>query len=165
VGISTTVIGGAIVLSPSGLKPAVDDISGRLRVYALSSLLVLPWLFGAVGSLANQRFFNAEDIDGRGLTVGSARARVLSAILQNTLEQVVLALSVHVCCSLLLPFAWLPAVPASAMLFALGRALFCRGYARGAPGRALGFGLTFYPTVTMFCLAAGTSIRTQCQIG
>jgi hypothetical protein len=32
-------------------------------------------------------------------------------------------------------------------LFLLGRVLFIGGYRKGAGGRALGFGLTFYPTL------------------
>ena len=35
------------------------------------------------------------------------------------------------------------------MLFALGRILFAAGYRRGAPGRALGFALTFYGTAAL----------------
>ena len=48
-----------------------------------------------------------------------------------------------------MPPAQLAVIPAAAVLFALGRLLFWRGYAGGAPSRALGFGLTFYPTALM----------------
>jgi uncharacterized membrane protein YecN with MAPEG domain len=41
------------------------------------------------------------------------------------------------------------------MLFFLGRVLFWQGYVRGAPARALGFALTFYPTVAMLVVAVG----------
>ncbi len=36
----------------------------------------------------------------------------------------------------------------------LGRALFWRGYEGGAPGGALGFGLTFYPTMLLLLACA-----------
>ena len=48
---------------------------------------------------------------------------------------------------------WLAAIPAAAVLFTLGRILFAAGYRRGAPGRALGFALTFYSTVALAVLA------------
>jgi hypothetical protein len=35
-------------------------------------------------------------------------------------------------------------------MFGLGRLLFLLFYARGAPARALGFTLTFYPTVGLY---------------
>ncbi len=43
---------------------------------------------------------------------------------------------------------------ALAILFCIGRALFWAGYGRGAGGRALGFALTFYPTIAAFGLSA-----------
>jgi uncharacterized membrane protein YecN with MAPEG domain len=43
-------------------------------------------------------------------------------------------------------------------VFFVGRILFWRGYARGAPARALGFALTFYPSVAMILLILGRSI-------
>ena len=54
-----------------------------------------------------------------------------------------------------MPLAWQAAVPAAVILFVVGRALFWRGYASGAPGRALGFALTFYPQVVMLVVIAG----------
>ncbi len=46
----------------------------------------------------------------------------------------------------------------AAVLFAVGRVLFWRGYARGAPGRAMGFGLTFYPSVALLALLVLTTL-------
>jgi len=43
----------------------------------------------------------------------------------------------------------------AAILFVFGRILFWRGYARGAPARALGFALTFYPTLAMLLTIGG----------
>jgi len=54
-----------------------------------------------------------------------------------------------------MPASWQAVIPAAAILFFIGRVLFWRGYARGAPGRALGFALTFYPTVAMLLLIVG----------
>ncbi len=144
-------LSGALWFSPDLLVPA-DDLKARLAFVATCDLLVVFWLLIAVGSLARHRFFSPEDIDGGGLTEATEAARIRQALLQNTLEQVVLALAVHLTGAVLLPTAWLPVLPAAAILFALGRFLFWRGYRRGAAARALGFGLTFYPTILLFLL-------------
>lgn len=44
------------------------------------------------------------------------------------------------------------------MLFSIGRWLFAAGYARGAGARALGFALTFYPTVAALLVALYRSL-------
>jgi hypothetical protein len=49
---------------------------------------------------------------------------------------------------------WLGSIVVAALLFMAGRVLFARGYVRGAPGRALGFGLTAYPTFGMLATVA-----------
>jgi uncharacterized MAPEG superfamily protein len=56
---------------------------------------------------------------------------------------------VHLVWAGVMPRAFQAAVPVAAMLFVIGRVLFWRGYAAGAPHRALGFALTFYPQVAM----------------
>jgi L-asparagine transporter-like permease len=43
-------------------------------------------------------------------------------------------------------YSWLRSIVIAALLFVTGRALFACGYRRGAPRRAMGFGLTAYPT-------------------
>jgi len=50
-----------------------------------------------------------------------------------------------------MPQVWQGVALAAAMLFLRGRALFWRGYARGAPVHALGFALTFYPSDRFDC--------------
>jgi uncharacterized membrane protein YecN with MAPEG domain len=111
-----------------------------------------------IGLLARHRFFTPDDIDGGGLTKGTPQAHLLQSTLQNTLEQTVLAMSAHSIWGAAMPETWQPAVPAAAVLFVVGRILFWRGYQRGAPSRALGFGLTFYPTVALVLLICGTFI-------
>jgi len=55
------------------------------------------------------------------------------------------------------PAPFLPVVPAAAVMFLVGRVSFFAGYAKGAPSRAYGFALTFYPTVVLlvFLLVLG----------
>jgi hypothetical protein len=53
-----------------------------------------------------------------------------------------------------LPHGWLAVIPAAALLFVISRILFTVGYQRGAGGRALGFGLTAYPTFGLLITTA-----------
>jgi hypothetical protein len=116
--------------------------------------------------VANYRFSSPEDIDGSGLTVGTSRVLVLRAILQNTLEQAVLAIVAYAIWAAIMPLTWLRAIPIAALLFVAGRILFARGYERGAPGRAMGFGLTAYPTFGMLVtLALLLALRTLRWLG
>ena len=117
--------------------------------------LVLACLAINIGLLARHRFFTPDDIDGGGLTPGTAPAHLLQSTLQNTLEQSVLALGVHAIWASVMPQAWQAAVPAAVMLFVIGRVLFWRGYASGAAARALGFAMTFYPQVVMLVVIMG----------
>jgi len=102
--------------------------------------------------LARHRFFTPEDIDGGGLTGGSERAEMLQATLQNTLEKSVFAVLVHLVWMVTTPVAWAFTVPIAVILFVVGRILFMRGYGGGAPSRAVGFTLTFYPSFLMLAI-------------
>ncbi len=139
----------AIILAPDAFLPD-DETALSAILHALRwDALVVVWLAASIAALARHRFFNPSDIDGGGLTEGTSTAKVLQSMLQNTLEQVVLALATHLLWAAVMPWRWQAAIPVAVMLFFLGRALFWRGYGHGAPARALGFALTFYPTVVM----------------
>ena len=97
-------------------------------------------------------------IDGGGLSRGSEAANVLQSTLQNTLEQSVLAVLVHLAWSVLLPATWISAIPAAVILFLCGRVLFLRGYRGGAASRAIGFALTFYPSVLMLVVVVVAAV-------
>jgi len=131
----------------------------RATVAAWSLVLPAFALFVCIARLAKHRFFTPEDIHGSALTSGSEKAKLLQALLQNTLEQSCLALPVYIATSLVAPAPLLPVVPAAAVMFLFGRLFFFAGYAKGAPARAYGFGLTFYPTVLLllFLVALGVA--------
>lgn len=129
--------------------PEPAPLELRLQLLAWSLLLPISMLVVCVGRLANHRFDTPEDIHGSGLTTGTERAKLLQALLQNTLEQCVLALAIYLAGALLLPAQLLGWIPAAATMFLIGRLCFFIGYHKGAPGRAFGFGLTFYPTVIL----------------
>lgn len=139
---------GAAAWHPAVLLPS-DNTVARIAFAIKWELLPVLCLVAAVGRLARHRFFTREDIDGGGLSPGTQRAQMLQSILQNTLEQTVLASLAYLIWAVVMPHAWLASIPAAAALFVLGRLLFSRGYERGAAARALGFALTFYPTVLM----------------
>lgn len=143
---------GAVFLVPAQVLP-VDDPGTRLTWAVAWALLPILSLMICVMRVANHRFATPEDIDGSGLTGGTARVLVLRAILQNTLEQAVLACASYLIWAATMPHSWIGAIPAAAILFVAGRILFARGYERGAPGRALGFGLTAYPTFAMLIVS------------
>lgn len=153
-GLAITIV--ALALAMHGvLTPLMPGADSSLDFALKWDTLVIACLAINIGMLARHRFFTPDDIDGGGLTAGTSKAHLLQSMLQNTLEQAVLALGVHLCFAAVMPRAWQAAVPVAAMLFVIGRVLFWRGYASGAPHRALGFALTFYPQVVMLLAIAG----------
>jgi hypothetical protein len=141
-------LGAGIIFIPTSL--ALDSSTADRLAYALKTeILVIFWLIYCIGKLGNHRFNTPEDIDGGGLTTGTGKAKILQAVLQNTLEQTVLAIVVHMIWAVVMPITWITGVLAAAILFSLGRLLFIRGYSGGASARALGFALTFYPSIIM----------------
>ena len=58
-----------------------------------------------------------------------------------------------------MPVSWMSAIPAAVILFLCGRVLFVRGYRGGAPSRAVGFALTYYPSVLMLIFVVGAAVR------
>ena len=151
--LTIVVLGTGIAFIPVSLTPD-SSMADRLAYALKADILVIFWLFYCVGKLGNHRFRTPEDIDGGGLTAGTEQAKILQAVLQNTLEQTVFAISVHMIWAVVVPVTWISGTLAAAILFSLGRFLFIRGYAGGAPSRALGFALTFYPSILMLLVAA-----------
>jgi hypothetical protein len=145
-----TVVGlcGVSLLLPLDMLP-LDEPGARIAWALKWALLPVLVLMVAIMRVANHRFYTPADIDGSGLTDGTPEVRVLRAVVQNTLEQALLAVAAYAIWAVVMPYSWLRLIPIAALLFVAGRVLFARGYARGAPGRATGFGLTAYPTFGM----------------
>jgi len=156
--ITVAVIVGAILAAPMVLSPEAT-IAERLSFALWADVVIALWLGISIALLARHRFFTPEDIDGGGLTRGSETASVLQATLQNTLEQTVLAVLVHLMWATLMPVSWVSAIPAAVVLFLCGRLLFLLGYRGGAPSRALGFALTYYPSVLMLVIVVVAAVR------
>ena len=154
-GACITVIALVVALFAGPVTVSLNAAVGERIAFALKAdLFVVLWLAVSIGQLARHRFFTPEDIDGGGLTHGTDKTRILQSTLQNTLEQTVLAVLVHVIWAATMPASWATAIPAAVILFIVGRILFTRGYSGGASSRALGFALTFYPSVAMLVVIA-----------
>lgn len=122
------------------------------KVKAVATLIPSFFIIVCIARLAKHRFFTAQDIDGSGLTQGTDKAKQLQAILQNTLEQSVIAIGVYYASLSVASPAINGSVLGCLLAFSLGRLLFIKGYSKGAVGRALGFTLTFYPTIVLAVL-------------
>src|SRR5919106_141472 len=144
--------GAPLLLPVSPLPP--DEPGARMAWAVQWALLPVLTLMVAVARVGNHRFYTPEDIDGSGLTSGMPQVQVLRAVLENTLEQTVLAIAAYVLWAIVMPRSWLWSIAMAALFFAAGRLLFARGYIRGAAGRAMGFGLTAYPTFGMLVTVA-----------
>jgi len=150
-GMALAVVVTVIALVPAYLlsKSGADHV--RLSAPEASALAVLALVF-CIGGIARKRFFHADVIGGAAFDKPGSAVAIDKAVLQNTLEQTVLAV---IACNGLaaeLPMLAPVLLPVLVSLFLIGRILFIAGYAKGAGGRAFGFALTFYPTVAAYAI-------------
>ena len=136
---------GALLVPP--VVPALPRLEDRLAFALRCDLFIVAWLAAGIAAVARGRFFSVDDIQGSGFGASSPRIAVASAVLQNTLEQVVLAVIAHLVLASMLRGREMVVVPLLVVLFCAGRLAFWVGYRRGVGSRALGFALTFYPSV------------------
>jgi hypothetical protein len=104
----------------------VSRASLDFRVELLAASVMAPALslFVCIARLANHRFFTPADINGSALTDGTARAKLLQALLQNTLEQAALAVPVYLSFSFVCTARFLGIIPAAAACFLPGALRF-----------------------------------------
>lgn len=138
---------------PAQLLGATPSPGARLAFALRADVFVLLWPLAMTARIAQQRFFSPQDIDGSGLSSASQAVAVNRAVLENTVEQTLLAVGAHLALAVSIAADHLLLVPILVGTFALGRALFWFGYARGAGGRSFGFAATFYPTVAAYIFA------------
>ena len=125
--------------------PHGDDQVSRLAFAARWLLLPGLALFAGIAVVAKLRFFVPDAMDG----ARDSQSRLLEITLrynQNTLEQTVLAAIAWAGLALTLPHQMLTLIPAMAIVFIVGRLLFWIGYLITPVARALGLGLSAYPT-------------------
>jgi uncharacterized membrane protein YecN with MAPEG domain len=133
------------------VQPATD--ADRLAFVFRCEMATGFVLWAMIARVGAMRYFSPQDIGGVGRGAEGLRIAQARAALQNTVEQSVLALIVHVALALALPPNRMAFVVALVCLFVCGRVAFWIGYPKGAAARAFGFALTFYPTI-MALLAA-----------
>jgi hypothetical protein len=102
--------------------------------------------------------FFADAIDGA-RTSQSRLIEITLRYIQNTLEQIVLAAIAWAGLAPNLPHAMLTLIPSMAIVFIAGRALFWIGYLIAPAARALGMGLSAYPTFAAFIWLASRMLR------
>src|ERR671918_1827787 len=107
--------GAPLLLPVSPLPP--DEPGARMAWAVQWALLPVLTLMVAVARVGNQRFYTPEDIDGSGLTSGTPRIQVLRAVLQNTLEQTVLAAAAYTIWAVVMPRRWSWSIAMAALFF------------------------------------------------
>ena len=144
------VAAGATIAALAGAY-VLGGIGFSVSAPAASALAALALVF-SIGRIAQKRFFDTASIAGAAYDTPGSEVAIDRAVLQNSLEQVVLAALVYNALSVVNAQVAAALLPVLVVLFLVGRILFIHGYRHGVTGRALGFGLTFYPTVVTYIL-------------
>ena len=158
--VALCIVGLGSYMNPFGYSETIEPIN-KMHDALLCSLIPVFFLAVSIARLAKHRFFTPEDIDGGGLSIGTTEAKLLQSLLQNTIEQTLLASLVYCSWAAVMPPTWLSTVPIAAIAFGVGRILFFVGYNRGAPARAIGFTLSFYPSIIMLFTIIGVLLWRQ----
>lgn len=135
-----------------GVNEAMD-FGERMTFVLKLNLLLLLWLAGCVRAVSSKRFYSPADIRGSAFGPPSPAIAVRAAILQNSLEQIVLFFGATLILAALMRGNELVLAPFLVGIFLLGRITFAVGYAQGASGRAFGMALTAAPIIVSFGLA------------
>jgi hypothetical protein len=101
-----------------------------------------------IARLAQRRFFDDSAIDGAAFPEGSA-GQIDQRVLQNTVEQMVLALAIWPAAAVILQADGPGVIAALGFGLAVARIAFWVGYHLSPPLRAFGFAASFYPTVAV----------------
>ncbi len=126
--------------------PGGIETSWRLAYALKCEVFAALCLLAGVARIANRRFFIPDAIGGG----AEPSIEIDQRYLQNTLEQLVLAIVAHLGLVTIIAPESIRAVAILVMLFVIGRVAFWVGYHRSGPARAFGFATTFYPTVGVY---------------
>ena len=130
----------------------VGTVNVNLPIFTYTWTLALAFLFPGlflaliIARLAQRRFFDTSIIDGEPFAPGSG-ADIDARVLQNTIEQLVLALALWPVTGYVLAADGPGVVMCLGVGFLFARMFFWLGYHISAPLRAFGFAATFYPTL------------------
>lgn len=135
-----------------GLSPEIGERIGfTLKV----GILMFLWLAGCVGAVSRGRFYSPADIRGSAFSRPNPAIAVRAAVLQNSLEQTVLAFGAQLTLAAVLRGTELVLVPLLVALFMVGRIAFALGYAKRASGRASGMALTGASIIASYGIVVG----------
>lgn len=137
-----------------GLGPVVET-ADRIAFALKADLPIFLWLAGCVRSVSKARFYSPDDIRGSAYAPPGPALAVRVAVLQNSLEQTVLAVGAHLILATVLRGPELRIIPVLVGLYLVGRVTFAIGYARRPTGRAFGMAVTGLSTLVGYLLAAG----------
>ncbi len=130
-------------LVPVGPQSMVERLGFALKLECASLLLYVV----SILRVAIQRGSDEKAVLGQ-RSGGSASTEIAIRVLNNTTEQLLLAVPSHLVLSLLLPQEKFGILVGLVSLWLTGRSLFIMGYTAEHPmGREIGFQLTFIPTV------------------
>lgn len=128
-------------------------IGDRVAFALKADLPVFLWLAGCVRAVSKGRFLSQADIQGSAFSRPSPAIELRVAVLQNSLEQTVLAAGAHLILATVLYGAELRLIPILVSLYLFGRITFAIGYAQHPTARAFGMAMTGVSTVVAYTLA------------
>jgi len=127
-----------------------EGLAQRIAFALQADIFVFLWVLIGVQRVSSGRFRSAADNRGSAYGPPSPAIAVKVAFLQNTLEQAFVAVGSHLAFATLATGPALALLPASVVLFAVGRITFIIGYPHGAGGRAFGVVTTVIPTMILY---------------
>lgn len=155
IGMTLLVLAAGYLWLPTAL-PGVDPapaLAERIAFVLKWDLLMFMWLAGCIQAVARGRFRSAPDRKGSAYAPPSAALAVRAAVLQNSLEQVVICFGAHLALATLLRGRELVLIPLLVLLFLVGRIAFAATYAKGAVARAFGMSLTGAAAIAGYAIA------------
>ena len=160
IAVTVAVLVAGYVWRPPGFFGLSNSMGvGERLAFALKvDLLIFLWLAGCVRAVASGRFRSKADRPGAAYSPPSEFLAVRAAVLQNSLEQTVLAAGSHLILATVLRGAELVLIPLLVILYLAGRIAFAATYAKGAAARAFGMALTGTSVVAGYGIAAGLII-------
>lgn len=153
--LTAVVLGAGYLWLPPALLGLGDAMASGDRIaFALKwDLPVFLWLAGCVRAVASQRFREPADRKGAAYGEPSPRLAVRAAILQNSLEQTVIAVGAHLILSTVLRGPELVFIPLLVLLYLVGRIAFAMRYSNGAVARSFGMSLTGATAIAGYAIA------------
>lgn len=146
-------------LPPAWLGLREEMSLGEQIAFALKfDVPLFLWLAWCVREVSKRRFRSSVDRKGSAFARPSEEIAIHLAVLQNSLEQTVLAFGAHLVLATVLRGTELVIIPLLVALYLTGRVSFSLAYPHGAARRSFGMALTAAPTVVSYLLATGLMV-------